>query len=288
MSTSLPTIEPVSPAIGARVLDIDLSQELTDEVWTAVHDAFHQYSVLVFPGQDLGVEQQKRFAARFGPLLKHEHLLPMTVEGHPECMVLHNNEQKPPGLNSWHTDNSGWAEPPLGTVLHARTTPKVGGDTLYSNMYLAFETLSEPMREMLLKLTAVHDVRKAFGADYGNLQRSLKKKGIDPDEQFADQEPVEHPLVRTHPVTGRKALYISSPYVTRINGLSDSESRAILEFLYRHIETNELIYRHAWATGDLLVWDNRCTQHLAVADYFPHERLMHRMNIAGEKPFLTL
>ncbi|MET9432566.1 TauD/TfdA family dioxygenase [Streptomyces sp. NPDC006551] len=288
MNTSLPTIEPVSPAIGARVLGLDLSQELTDEVWEAVHDAFHQHSVLVFPGQDLSVEQQKRFTRRFGELLAHSHLLPLTVEGHPEVMVLHNNEQKPPGLNSWHTDNSGWAEPPLGTALYAKITPKVGGDTLFGNMYLAFETLSAPMRQMLLQLTAVHDVRKAFGADYATLQKSLKKKGIDADEQFADQDPVEHPLIRTHPETGRQALYVSAPYITRINGLTDAESRAMLDFLYRHIETNEIIYRHRWTTGDLVIWDNRCTQHFAAADYFPHERLMHRINIAGEKPFLKL
>ncbi|MEW1657984.1 TauD/TfdA family dioxygenase [Streptomyces sp. NPDC093707] len=287
MSRSLPTIVPVSPALGARVLDVDLSQDLSDEAWQVIHDAFHRHNVLVLPGQDLTVEQQKRFAGRFGDLLEHSHLLNMTLPGHPECMVLHNNEQKPPGLNDWHTDNSGWAEPPLGTVLYAKTTPEVGGDTLYSNMYLAFETLSAPLREMLLQLTAVHDVRKAFGPDYANLQRSLRKQGIDPDEQFANHPPVDHPLVRTHPVTGKKALYLSHPYVTRINGLTDAESRAILELLYRHIETNEIIYRHRWTTGDLLVWDNRCTQHLAVADYFPHERLMHRMNIAGEKPFLT-
>ncbi|MFI5808234.1 TauD/TfdA dioxygenase family protein [Streptomyces sp. NPDC051561] len=286
MSTTLPTIVPVSPAIGARVLDIDLSQDLTDETWQIVHDAFHAHNVLVFPGQDLTVEQQKSFTRRFGELLAHSHLLPLTVEGHPEVMVLHNNEQKPPGLNSWHTDNSGWAEPPLGTALYAKITPEVGGDTLYGNMYLAFETLSAPMRQMLLQLTAVHDVRKAFGADYATLQKSLKKKGIDTDEQFGAEEPVEHPLIRTHPETGRQALYISSPYVTRINGLTDAESRALLEFLYRHIETNEIIYRHRWTTGDLVIWDNRCTQHYAAADYFPNERLMHRINIAGEKPFL--
>ncbi|MFD8997757.1 TauD/TfdA dioxygenase family protein [Streptomyces abikoensis] len=288
MSGTLPVIEPVSPAIGARVTGLDLSQDVSDEAWKTVQDAFHQYNVLVFPGQDISVEQQKSFTARFGPLLTHSHLLPMTVEGHPEVMVLHNNEQKPPGLNDWHTDNSGWAEPPLGTSLYAKVTPKVGGDTLYGNMYLAYETLSAPMQELLLQLTATHDVRKAFGPDYGNLQKSLRKKGIDPDQQFADQDPVEHPLIRTHPETGRRALYISNPYVTRINGVTESESRALLDFLRRHIETNELIYRHRWTQGDLVIWDNRCTQHLAVADYFPHERLMHRLNIAGEKPFLKL
>jgi taurine dioxygenase len=176
----------------------------------------------------------------------------------------------------------------MGTALYAKITPKVGGDTLYSNMYLAFETLSAPMQELVLKLTAIHDTKKAFGADYADLRRSLRNRGIDPDRHFHDHEPVEHPLVRTHPRTKRKALYISSPYVTGIKGLKKAEGNALLEFLYRHIETNEFVYRHRWENGDLLVWDNRCAQHLAVADYFPEERLMHRMNMVGERPFLEL
>ncbi|WP_305124582.1 TauD/TfdA family dioxygenase [Streptomyces sp. ODS05-4] len=284
----LPRIRQVSLALGAEVHGVDLSRELSADVWKAIEDAFHEHSVLVFPGQHLTVEQQKTFARHFGKLVVHEHLLPMTVEGHPECMVLHNNEQKPPGLNDWHTDNSGWPEPPLGTVLHAKVTPEIGGDTLYSNMHLAYESLSAPLRTMLLELTAVHDVAKAFGREFANLQKSLRKKGIDPDSHFSGYAPVKHPLVRTHPVTGRRALYISSPYITHIDGLSDKESRALLDLLYRHAATDEFVYRHRWTEGDLLLWDNRCTQHLAVADYFPRERLMHRMNIHGDKPYLKL
>ncbi|MFD3537624.1 TauD/TfdA dioxygenase family protein [Streptomyces sp. NPDC058664] len=278
-------IKPISVAAGAEVRGIDLSEEITTEDWAVIEKAFHEYSVLVFRGQDLTVEQQKTFAERFGKLIVHDHLLPMTVDGHPECMVLHNNAQKPPGLNSWHTDNSGWAKPPLGTVLHCKVTPDVGGDTLYSNMHLAYEALSPVIRELVDQLKAVHDVKKAFGPDYANLQASLRKKGIDPNTHFDRHEPVEHPVVRTHPETLRKALYISSPYVTHISGLSKIESQALLDLLYRHIETNEFIYRHQWRAGDLLIWDNRSVQHLAVADYFPHERLMFRMNIEGERPF---
>lgn len=153
-------------------------------------------------------------------------------------------------------------------------------------MYMAYEALSGPMQDLLLGLKAVHDIKKAFGSDYGTLQRNLRKRGIDPDEHFERYPAVEHPLVRTHPATKRRALYISGPYVTHISGLSPAESRAILDFLYRHIETNEFVYRHKWQRRDLVLWDNRCTQHLAVADYFPRERLMHRLNIAGEAPFL--
>ncbi|EYF05511.1 TauD/TfdA dioxygenase family protein [Chondromyces apiculatus] len=279
-------IEPVSLALGARVHGVDLSREITEETWARIKAAFAQHSVLIFPAQEITIDQQKAFGRRFGELLVHEHLLPFTVAGHPECMALHNNAQKPPGLNEWHTDNSGWPEPPRATILHAKIVTDLGGDTLFSNMYLAYEALSRPMQALLTGLSAVHDVRKAFGADYANLQRSLRKSGIDPVESFRHREPVVHPLVRTHPETRRRALYLSAPYVTHIEGLSRSESRAILDLLYRHIETSEFIYRHRWTKGDLVIWDNRCTQHLAVADYYPQERLMHRMNVAGEKPQL--
>ena len=283
---TLPTIEPMSLALGATVNHVDLSRDLSPAVWTAIEQAFHQHSVLVFRGQELSIEDQMRFARRFGELVVQEHLLPLTIEGHPECMALHNNAQKPPGLNAWHTDNSSWLRPPLGTMLYARITPELGGDTLFSNMYMAYESLSRPMQELLLGLTAVHDTKKGFGPDYAALQKTLRKNGIDPDAHFALYEPVEHPLVRTHPGTQRRALYLSEPYVTHIKGMSRAESQAILGLLYRHIETNEFIYRHNWQRHDLLLWDNRCTQHLAVADYFPRERLMYRMNIAGERPYL--
>lgn len=283
---TLPTIEPISLALGAAVTRVDLSRDLSDEAFKVIERAFHQYSVLVFPGQDITITDQMRFARRFGELVVQDHVLPMTVEGHPECMALHNNAQKPPGLNSWHTDNSGWLRPPLGTMLYARITPDLGGDTLFSNMYTAYEALSRPMQELLLGLSAVHDVKKAFGADFAALQNTLRRTGIDPDAHFARYQPVAHPLVRTHPGTGRRALYLSGPYVTHIDGLSRAEGHAILEFLYRHIETQEFIHRHRWQRNDLLLWDNRCVQHLAVADYFPRERLMYRLNIAGERPFL--
>ncbi|WUH98348.1 TauD/TfdA family dioxygenase [Spirillospora sp. NBC_00431] len=273
------TIEQVSVAAGARVTGVDLSRELSADQWKEIRQAFHRHSLLIFPDQMITIADQKRFARQFGDLLIHEHLLPMTVEGHPECMRLHNDADNPPGLNTWHTDNSGWPEPPLGTVLYAKKTPSIGGDTLFSNMYLAYEALSPPIKEMLGQLTATHDVKKAFGADYPELSQLLKKKSIEVNDRFGGGEAVHHPIVRIHPETKRKALYISAPYVTGIDGLSAAEGRALLDFLYRHIETNEFVYRHRWQVDDLLIWDNRCLQHYAVADYYPHERLMHRMNV---------
>ncbi|MDB6096904.1 MAG: Alpha-ketoglutarate-dependent taurine dioxygenase [Francisellaceae bacterium] len=265
-------------------MGIDLSQILDSKTWNIIKKAFDQYSVLVFRNQNITVEQQKDFGRQFGELAIHEHLLPFTLEGHPECMVLHNNEKKPPGLNYWHTDNSGWEKPPLATMLYNKITPVVGGDTLYGSMYLAYEALSKPMQNFLKPLKAFHDVKKAFGTDYSNLQKVLVGKGLDPLKHFSDYPVAKHPIIRTHPETKKKALYISQPYVTHIEGLTNEESTAILNFLYKHIERHEFIYRHKWQTNDLVIWDNRCTQHYAVADYFPEERLMHRLNISGETP----
>lgn len=282
---SLPSVTSLSPSLGAEITNIDLSVEMNPESWKIVEEAFNNHSVLVFRNQHLSVEDFKRFGLYFGELFIHEHLKAFTLENHPECMVLHNNDKKPPGLNYWHTDNSGWETPPLGTILYSKITPTVGGDTLFSNMYEAFNSLSNFMQDFLKPLKAVHDVKKAFGSEYRNLQSVLKNKGIDPAQHFAQYPPVMHPVLRTHPATKKLALYISEPYVTHIEGLSTKESKAILEFLFRHIETQEFIYRHRWQTNDVVIWDNRSVQHYAVADYFPQERLMHRLNVCGDKPY---
>ncbi len=279
-----PMVRPLSIALGAEVSNVDLSKHLDSQSWDIIKKAFDDYSVLIFRNQNINVEEQKRFGLYFGKLFVQEHLMPLVIEGHPECMVLHNNDKKPPGLNYWHTDNSGWPEPPLGTMLYAKITPLIGGDTLFSNMYKAYEHLSKPIQDFLQPLKAIHDVRKAFGSEYATLQKTLTKYGIDPDAHFKDYQPALHPVVRTHPDTKRLALYISEPYVTHIDGLSKEESNMILNFLCHHIQKQEFIYRHCWQVNDVVIWDNRCVQHYATADYFPAERLMHRLNICGEVP----
>lgn len=284
MDKQHPIVSPLSPAVGAEIKNIDLAQELDDNSWEIVKNAFHRHSVLVFRNQTITVDQQKRFGRYFGELFIQEHLLPLTLEGHPECIELHNNDKKPPGLNYWHTDNSGLAKPPLGTMLYAKITPKIGGDTLFSSMYLAYDALSDSLKSFIKPFHCVHDMKKAFGAEYKTVQAQLKKYGIDPDKHFQDYKPLQHPLVRTHPATKKQALYFSEPYTTHIEGLSLKESNMILNFLYQHIQTQEFIYRHRWQTNDLVIWDNRCLQHYAVADYFPEERLMHRLNVCGEVP----
>lgn len=285
MDKNFPIVTPLNPVVGAEISHVDLSKEMEQAAWRKIKQAFDLHSVLVFRDQHITIDEQKKFAKNFGDLFIQEHLLPLTLEGHPECMALHNNDKKPPGLNYWHTDNSGWEKPPLGTMLYAKITPQCGGDTLFSSMYMAYATLSKFMQEFLKPLKAVHNVQKAFGSEYDNLQSMLKKYGLDPSTHFENFKPMHHPIIRTHPETNKLALYISEPYVTHIEGLKKRESEILLSFLYEHIKTQEFIYRHRWKTNDLLIWDNRCTQHYAVADYFPEERLMYRLNICGEIPF---
>ncbi|MGE3920511.1 MAG: TauD/TfdA dioxygenase family protein [Gammaproteobacteria bacterium] len=285
MINNHPEVVPVSPVLGAEIRNVDLALELSDEVISIIKSTFNEYSVIIFPNQKITIEQQKKFASHFGELMIQKHLLPVTMKDHPECIILRNDQKNPPGLNYWHTDNSGWECPPLGTMLYSIKTPILGGDTIFSSMYKAYEKLSPAMKEFLRPLMAIHDVKKAFGDEYKNLQQGLKKYGIDSASHFAEFNPVKHPLVRTHPVTNKLALYFSEPYTLYIEGLSKNESKTILDFLYRHVQTEEFIYRHKWKQNDLVLWDNRCLQHYAVADYYPEERIMHRLNICGERPF---
>ncbi|MEJ8632165.1 TauD/TfdA dioxygenase family protein [Streptomyces sp. MS2.AVA.5] len=262
---------------------LDFSRPQPEGTWQEILEAFHKHSVLVFHEQNLTTEQQKKFAENFGPVMIPP-FKSVTVEGHPECLVMHNDATSPAFADKWHTDSSGWLRPPLGTVLYARIVPKLGGDTLFSNMHLAYAQLSPPIRSFLDGLNAVHDDRKSYGPDFPKVRDYLRKHGIDPDAYLSSTEPVLHPVVRTHPVTGRKALYHSTAYVTHIEDLTQPESKAVLAFLDQHIQANEFIYRHHWRKGDMVIWDNRSVQHYAVADYFPEERLMHRLNIEGDRP----
>lgn len=287
-------VTPVSLALGARLDGLDLATGVTEQQWPAVRAAFADHGLLVVRDQDITVEEQRRYAVGFSeldlpagetPLETREHTAIFTLDGHPDCLALHNNADRRPGLDHWHTDNVGFENPPSATVLYAKTTPSIGGDTLFSSMYLAYEALSPAMQRFLHGLHGVHDMRQAFRNPM--LERALRARGIDPDEHFAEYTPVAHPLVRTHPLTGRKALLLSAPHTTRIEELTEAEGRDLLATLFRHVENPAFQYRHVWREGDVLVWDNRSLQHLPVADYYPHERLMFRMSVAGARPYLA-
>ena len=271
-------IEALTPAIGAVVHGVNLSEPLSDERCAAIERAFLDHQVIFFRDQVLTKEDLKRFGQHFGALNVHPFL--PKVEGDPEVILLENDRSRPPAVNVWHSDLTFMPKPPLGAVLLARKIPDVGGDTLWASMTAAYDGLSAEIQEQLTGLTAVHrgslaEYRAALG-DHVSL---------DPESEWADPSPTaEHPIVRTHPVTGRKSLYVSSSDTRLIKGMEPAESAALLRQLFRHAETPEFHVRFRWRVGDVAFWDNRCTQHYATADYWPKERTMHRVTVEGDRP----
>jgi taurine dioxygenase len=201
---------------------------------------------------------------------------PIVFPDHPEILVIKADENsKRVAGEEWHSDVSCDLEPPMGSILYlTEVPPEGGGDTLFANMYRAYETLSEPIKQMLLGLTALHDSSKAH-------YYRVKAKDRD-DVKFPN---TEHPVVRTHPVTGRQALFVNRGFTLRLPQLRKNESDALLEMLYRHVETPEFHCRFKWQAGSVAFWDNRAAQHHALFDYFPHRRYGHRVTVCGDKPF---
>jgi taurine dioxygenase len=271
-------VRPLTPHIGAEIRGIDLSRPLSEEQDKEIRRAFHDWMVLVFPDQQLDPGEHKAFGLRFGELHVHPQLRGAKMK-HPEVLPVVTNADTPftPG-DGWHTDVTCDPVPPLGSMLYIRETPECGGgDTLYADMYMAYELLSEPMKRFLEGLTAIHDGAGPFSeqAEYGLGAPS-------PDGGFPQ---AEHPVVTRHPETGRKVLYVNSGFTTRIVGLSAAESRGVLDILFRHVESNpKLSCRVRWSPNTLTFWDNRCTQHHALWDYYPHTRIGGRVSILGDSP----
>jgi taurine dioxygenase len=262
-----------TPHIGAEVLGVDLSKELDDDAFRRVHDALVDNLVVFFRDQRLTPEQQKAFGRRFGELHVHP-AAPGLLEGHPEILVIHADERsKRVAGEEWHSDVSCDPEPPLGSILYMMELPPVGGDTLFASTYAAWEALSEPVKRFLEGLTAIHDGEHVYRGRYGI------------DDRGKTFPRSEHPVVRTHPVSGRKGLFVNRGFTTRIVQLRKAESDAVLEMLYRHIETPEFHCRFRWQVGSVAFWDNRCAQHHAMWDYYPARRHGHRVTIRGDKPF---
>jgi taurine dioxygenase len=267
-------VRTLTPAIGAEIFGVDLGGAISNQQIQEIHDALLQHVVIFFRDQKMTPEAHKSFGRRFGKL--HIHPAAPSLEGHAEILVIKADENsKHVAGEVWHSDVSCDPEPPMGSILYMHEPPSNGGgDTMFANMYLAYETLSEPMKRMLEGLTAVHDGDYVFRGRYG----------------YADKgraHPVsEHPVVRTHPETGRRALYVNRGFTTRINGLRDNESEALLKMLCDHAETPEFQCRFKWAPGSVAFWDNRAAMHHAMWDYYPLRRLAHRVTICGDKPFL--
>jgi taurine dioxygenase len=264
--------------LGAEVSGVDLARPLDRAVVEAIRIAHAEHGVLVFPDQRIDSEDLMRFGRCFGELSVH----PFSTSSaqHPELIVYDNKEGNPPAATDvWHSDETFRECPPMGTALCSKIIPALGGDTVFCSMSAVYEGLSARMQSFLSGLEAVHDFLP-FKALFGATPEGRRRlHGY--EERYP---PVAHPVVRVHPLTGRKAIYVNRQFTTHIKGMEESESRALLESLYRRSTVLEYQYRHRWAPDMLVFWDNRWLQHAAVHDYYPQRRLMERVTIAGDRP----
>ncbi|WP_282365543.1 taurine dioxygenase [Pseudomonas sp. PS02290] len=273
-------IHPLSPALGAQISGVDLSSELTGEQRNAIEQALLDHQVLFFRDQPITPQQQARFAANFGDL--HIHPIYPNVPEQPEVLILDTAVTDVRDNAIWHTDVTFLPTPALGAVLSAKQVPAYGGDTLWASGIAAFEALSRPMQMLLDGLTATHDFTRSFPLErFGNTAEDLARW----EETRRKNPPLSHPVIRTHPVSGRKALFVNDGFTTRINELEAGESEAILKLLFAHGTRPEFTLRWRWQANDVAMWDNRVTQHYAVDDYRPQRRVMHRATILGDAPF---
>lgn len=271
-------IKPVAGALGAEVYGLDLSQDLSEEDTLRIRKLLNTYEVIFFRDQNISPARQKALALSFGPLQTHPAY--STVEGFPEITILESTPENPTKIEAWHSDMTFREHPPLGTVLKSVITPPKGGDTLWASMTAAYEGLSFHMQTFLEGLIAVHDFAHGF-------RESLAEPGG--KERLADavaaNPPVKHPVIRTHPETGKKVIFVNSLFTTHIEGMRPAESAAILTFLYQHVVTPEYTCRFQWQPHSIAIWDNRSTQHKPINDYFPAHRRMERITIDGDKPY---
>lgn len=273
-------IERLSPAIGARVSGLRLHAELSDTERDELLGALLEHHVLFFEGQELTPTVQRAVAARFGAL--HIHPIYPHVPEVPEIIVLDTSQDNPPDNDNWHTDVTFLAEPAMGALLAAKHLPPSGGDTLWASGIAAWNALSRPWQQMLAGLQAEHDILKSFPAWRFARTPAEKQRW---DQARTDHPPRLHPVVRTHPVSGRQGLFVNEGFTTRIVELHPSESEAVLRQLFAHISKPEFTVRWHWKLGDVAFWDNRLTQHYATADYVPARRVMHRATVMGDAPF---
>ncbi len=266
-------IRPLSPLIGAEIAGVDLRDRQDDATIAEIRAALVEHRVIFFRDQDISVEQHKDFARRFGDLEIH----PATSPDQPNPEVLHiaYDDKRKGRENHWHSDVTWREKPSLGSILRARAVPDVGGDTLFACMAAAYQGLSPAMQQWVCSLTAVHDISRVFA-------KRLKKS---PEELHAEYPPMEHPVVRTHPESGERALYVNTAFTSHIKGLSAKESDWLLAHLYAQASIPEYQCRFRWRPNSIAFWDNRASQHYAVSDYFPAYRAMERVTIAGDRPF---
>lgn len=274
------TITPLSTALGAQISGVDISQPLNLEQRDGIEQALLKHQVLFFREQPINPQQQARFAANFGDL--HIHPIYPNVPEQPEVLILDTAETDVRDNAVWHTDVTFLPTPALGAVLSAKLLPKFGGDTLWASGIAAYEALSAPLQQLLQGLTATHDFVRSFPLErFGTTPEALAQW----EAARKKNPPLSHPVIRTHPVSGRRSLFINEGFTTKINELSETESEAILKLLFAHATRPEFTIRWRWQENDVAFWDNRVTQHFAVDDYRPARRVMHRATVLGDVPF---
>ena len=271
-------VRPIAGALGAEIHGIDLASELDSGTVAAIRRAFLDHLVIFFRDQELPPERFLAFARRLGTPV--EYPLVKGIDGYPEIIRVAKLEDETVNFGGiWHSDTTYLEAPPMGTMLVAREVPPIGGDTLFANMYLAYETLSDGMKRLLEGLKGISTSVKA---DATRTREDRIKS--DPTTQSRHEFVAEHPVVRTHPETGRKALYVNVAHTVRFAGMTEAESAPILGYLFQHQVRPEFTCRFAWRAGSLAFWDNRATQHNPVNDYHGYRRVMHRITLAGDRP----
>jgi taurine dioxygenase len=279
-------IRPLDDALGAEVLGLDLSQPMAGDDFARIHQAHLDHHVLVFRDQRITPAQQVSFSRRFGPLQIHV-LRDFQLQGHPEVLVVSNIKEngKPIGLGDagvfWHSDLSYKDTPSLGSLLHAQELPAEGGDTLFANQHRAYEALPKALKDLVEPLAAEH----TYVSRYEELRARNPWRPALTQRQLDQVKPVVHPVVRTHPETGRKALFVSEHFTTRIVGLPQDESRAVLDELFARSVLPEFVYRHRWQPHDMVFWDNRSVMHLAAGTPDHLRRKLYRTTVEGDRPF---
>jgi len=277
-------VHPVAGSLGAEIGGVDLAGPLSDECFAEIRQAFLAHAVVFFRGQSLAEEQQIAFARRFGE--PEVHPIVLGSDAHPELVRV----LKPAGESAsfgtgWHSDNSFFAKPSLGSLLYGVVIPPFGGDTIFASTERAYDALSEDLRRLLGGLRAVHSASRAY--DPANVGEHKYRGEAPISYRWSDsiRDEVVHPVVRTHPETGRKSLYVNPMFTLRIEGMPRAESDALLRLLFDHCSKPDWTCRFRWTPGAVALWDNRCTWHYALDDYREFERLMHRVTIAGDTPF---
>ena len=277
-SRTLPfEVNRLSPTIGGELLGVDLREDLTSEIKELIYEALLVYKVIFFRDQDLTTDQHIHFSKNFGDL--EVHPFAPFKEGYPEVLKITHNEKSPGRENLWHSDVTWRKEPSLGSVLRMLEKPENGGDTLFSDMYAAYDDLSDEVKQKLEGAVAVHD--------FVGFRKRLIKEGKTPKEidAFNKKFPMpEHPVFRTHPDTGKKVIYVNRAFTQYIKGWEENESKDMLDFLYSRASTPEYQCRFAWENNSIAFWDNRACQHYANSDYWPQIRRVERVTIVGDRP----